>query len=73
MNTPVTFGVSPRLVLSKSLICEGLGVYAGQNFDKFDFIGEYRGVILDEHQSNIIESLDQITGQHYLFVLNAEE
>lgn len=58
INTPVTFGVSPRLVLSKSLICEGLGLFAGQLFERLDFIGEYRGVILDEQQSSMIECLN---------------
>ena len=38
-NSMLTYKVKRRLVLGKSTICEGLGIFAGQMFKKGDFIG----------------------------------
>ena len=42
----ITFSVNRRLLLGKSKICDGVGLFAGQKLKNGDFIGEYKGEIL---------------------------
>ncbi|CAD8185714.1 unnamed protein product [Paramecium octaurelia] len=67
-NVNLTLGISKQLILGKSLICNGIGLFAAQHFKPYDFIGEYRGnyLLLDE-ESFIIEQCNMLTGKHYLF------
>ena len=40
------YNVKRRLLVGKSTICDGLGLYAGELLKKDDFVGEYIGEIL---------------------------
>ncbi|CAD8193684.1 unnamed protein product [Paramecium octaurelia] len=67
-NKNLLLQVRKQLVLGKSLICNGLGLFAAQNFKVCDFVGEYTGnyILLDD-ESMAIEQCDWITNNHYLF------
>ncbi len=66
-NTNITYKYKPRLLLAKSTVCDGMGIFAGQNFQKGDYIGEYVGEMIDylegEYRSVIYSDL----GCSYMF------
>jgi SET domain-containing protein len=42
------YEVRRRLLLGRSTVCSGYGVFAGENFQKGEFVGEYLGEIMNE-------------------------
>jgi hypothetical protein len=49
-NTGVTFGYKARLLLGKSNICDGLGLFAAERIRKGDYIGKYIGELISEEE-----------------------
>ena len=47
LNTPMYYNVKRRLLLARSQVCFGYELYAGEDFKKGEFVGEYFGEILD--------------------------
>ena len=45
-NTQIGSDSKKRLLLGKSEICDGLGIFAGQKIKKHDLIGEYVGEVI---------------------------
>jgi len=66
-NTAITYQYKPRLLLGKSEICEGMGVFAGQQFEKGDFIGEYVGEIIEGAEGEIRGIIYNNIGCSYMF------
>ncbi|CAD8120433.1 unnamed protein product [Paramecium sonneborni] len=70
-NVNLLMGKSKQLILGKSLICNGLGLFAAQHFKPYEYIGEYRGsYLLLNEESFIIEQCNMLTGKHYLFEID---
>ena len=69
-NSCLTYRVKRRLVLGKSTICEGLGIFAGQMFKKGDFIGEYTGEVLNFEEAEKRGRVYSNMSVYYLFTLN---
>ena len=69
-NSCLTYRVKRRLVLGKSNICEGLGIYAGQVFKNEDFIGEYVGEVLNFEEAEKRGRVYSLMNVYYLFTLN---
>ena len=65
-NTSLLYNVKKRVLLGKSLVCEGLGIFAGEEFKKYDFIGEYTGDIIS---NDTREDIYSNAGIHYTFNL----
>lgn len=65
-NTNLLYNVKKRIILGKSLVCDGLGIFAGEGFRKNNFIGEYTGDIISHDMREIIYSN---AGIHYTFSL----
>jgi len=60
------YNVKKRVILGKSLVCEGLGIFAAESFKKYDFIGEYVGDIISNDWR---EEIYSNAGIHYTFNL----
>jgi hypothetical protein len=56
-NTNMLYEVKRRLLLGRSTVCSGHGVFAGESFQKGDFVGEYLGEILNERQSEVFTKI----------------
>lgn len=70
-NQNLREGRKRHLVLSKSLICAGLGLFAGEDFEPAEFVGEYPGNYLYlDAESHAVEMCDQIVGSYYLFEID---
>lgn len=69
-NSNLTYKVKRRLVLGKSTICDGLGIFAGQIFKKGDFIGEYVGEMLNFEEAEKRGRVYSLMNVYYLFTLN---
>ena len=72
-NTNVTYNYKPRILIGKSKICEGLGIFAGQLFKKNGFIGEYVGEILPVEHGFKREIVLEPIGMSYLFEINPSQ
>ncbi|KAL4498597.1 hypothetical protein ABPG72_019715 [Tetrahymena utriculariae] len=71
-NSQALYNCKPRVLLGKSLVCEGLGLFAGQDFKKNQYIGCYIGEIINEKQGTERQEVQQPQGISYLFMLNKE-
>ena len=72
-NTSLTYNYRPRLLLSKSTLCDGMGIFAGEEFDKGAFIGEYVGEMLSLFEVNKREAIYEAIDQSYIFELTKTE
>ena len=66
-NTNLLYKVKKRVILGKSLVTDGLGIFAATNFKKNDFIGEYIGDIITNDSR---EEIYSNAGIQYTFNLS---
>lgn len=69
-NSMITYNIKTRLLLGKSKICDGLGIFAGTIFKKGDFIGEYVGEVLNIEEADKRGRLYTSIDVNFLFTLN---
>lgn len=69
-NNFLTYNVKRRLLLGKSKICDGLGIFAGTIFKEGDFIGEYVGEVLTLEEADKRGRVYSSINVYYLFTLN---
>lgn len=69
-NNFLTYNVKRRLLLGKSKICDGLGIFAGTLFKEGDFIGEYVGEVLTLEEADKRGRVYSSINVYYLFTLN---
>jgi len=72
-NTNITYRYKPRILLGKSKICDGLGIFAGQHFKKNDFIGEYVGEVISKEEGEKREIVFDAINMSYIFNLTKTE
>jgi len=66
-NTCLLYKVKKRVILGKSLVTDGLGIFAVENLKENDYIGEYTGdIITDDSREDIYSN----AGIHYTFNLS---
>lgn len=68
-NTSLTYGVKRRLLVGKSNICDGLGIFAGERFKKNEFLGEYVGEMLNFEEAEKRGRIYALMNVYYLFTL----
>jgi len=66
-NTHITYNCKPRLLLAKSTVCDGMGIFAGQNFQRGDYIGEYVGEMIDYLEGEYRSVIYSDIGCSYMF------
>lgn len=65
----MTFRNTRRIILGKSLICDGFGMFAGVPFKEHEYIGEYKGETLYEDEENLRAVIFTATNRNYIFTL----
>lgn len=71
-NTPITYGLKPRIILGKSKVCSGLGVFAGETLEKNAYIGPYVGELLPVTEADVREIVYDTISMSYLFEFNSD-
>lgn len=66
-NTVILYKHRPRLLLGKSSICDGMGIFAGQSFEKGDFVGEYVGEMIEYFEGDLRGIIYNDLGCSYMF------
>jgi histone-lysine N-methyltransferase EZH2 len=62
-----------KLLLGKSTICNGYGLFAEKRINKGQFIGEYKGELIWRGEEYIRSQICQAEKKTYLFPTNDEE
>ena len=70
MNIDITLGRSKKTAVSKSLLCDGFGLFALEPIKKNEFICEYKGELISKRESDRRTVIDGELGINYLFTLN---
>jgi hypothetical protein len=68
-NTNLTYGIKRRLLVGKSKICDGLGIFSGERFKKNEFLGEYVGEMLNFEEAEKRGRIYALMNVYYLFTL----
>ena len=66
-NSAILYKYRPRLLLAKSSICDGMGIFSGHNFERGDFIGEYVGELIDYVEGDYRGVIYNDLGCSYMF------
>jgi CXC domain len=66
-NTGNYYSVKSHLLLGKSSICEGMGLYAANNIQKGEYLGSYVGELIDNQEGSLRGIIYNIAGCSYMF------
>ena len=69
-NNRCQLGIPAHTIKAPSEV-QGYGLFAGENLREGDFIGEYKGEIISQPESDRRGSMYSLLGYEYLFILNA--
>lgn len=69
-NMSISFGLSKKTCLSKSLLCDYYGLFALEDIDENDFVCEYNGELLFKEESDRRNIFKDFLGLNYLFGLS---
>ena len=71
-NNRLQLGIPARTIKAPSEV-QGYGLFAGENIEEGDFIGEYKGEIISQPESDRRGAMYHLLGSEYLFILNATQ
>lgn len=71
-NAVMQRGVPKRTLLGDSGV-HGMGLYAGENIQRAEFVGEYKGEIITSEEAERRGTVYDIQGLSYLFTLNSKQ
>lgn len=66
-NTGNIYHVKTRLLLGKSEICDGMGLYAANHIPKGEYLGSYVGELIDNQEGSLRGMIYNIAGCSYMF------
>ena len=71
-NCRIQLGLFARTIKAPSEV-QGWGLFAGEDLDEHAYIGEYKGEIISNQESDRRGAVYHSLGQEYLFVMNREQ
>jgi SET domain/CXC domain len=71
-NNRIQLGIPARTIKAPSEV-QGYGLFAGEDLEENDFIGEYKGEIISQPESDRRGAMYHLLGAEYLFILNANQ
>jgi hypothetical protein len=70
-NLQFTIGRKRKLIIGKSLLCDGYGLFANELFNKGEYIGEYIGELTSDPAANERDKIYDKVEVTYMFILNS--
>ena len=71
-NNRIQLGIPARTIKAPSEV-QGYGLFAGEDLEEGDFIGEYQGEIISQPESDRRGAMYHLLGSEYLFILSATQ
>lgn len=68
-NNLILSNIKPRIVIGRSLVCEGIGLFTAQHIKKGQLICNYRGEFLNNNDEEEIRQFSNFLGTSYVFEL----